>query len=131
MQILGLTIARTATLRKELQSVDTSRGWYPLVREPYAGAWQRNDPETVDSVLAYGPVFACQTLIASDIAKMRCRLVELDANGIWSEVDRNSPFWPVLIAGIARVDFRTFFGYGIVFGVWWFVLGVAIFTFLV
>jgi short-chain fatty acids transporter len=39
-----------------------------------------------------------------------------------------SPFWPVLLAGIARVDFRTFFGYGVVFGVLWFVLGVAIFT---
>ena len=39
-----------------------------------------------------------------------------------------SPFWPVLIAGIARVDFRTFFGYGIVFGLLWFVLGVAIFV---
>jgi short-chain fatty acids transporter len=41
-----------------------------------------------------------------------------------------SPFWPVLIAGIARVDFRTFFGYGVVFGLLWFVLGVAIFTFV-
>jgi hypothetical protein len=27
-----------------------------------------------------------------------------------------SPFWPVLIAGIARVDVRTFFGCGVVFG---------------
>jgi short-chain fatty acids transporter len=41
-----------------------------------------------------------------------------------------SPFWPVLIAGIARVDFRSFFGYGIVFGVLWFTLGVTIFTFV-
>jgi short-chain fatty acids transporter len=41
-----------------------------------------------------------------------------------------SPFWPVLIAGIARVDFRTFFGYGVVFGLVWFALGVAIFTFV-
>jgi short-chain fatty acids transporter len=41
-----------------------------------------------------------------------------------------SPFWPVLVAGIARVDFRTFFGYGVVFGLVWFVLGVAIFTFV-
>jgi short-chain fatty acids transporter len=41
-----------------------------------------------------------------------------------------SPFWPVLLAGIARVDFRTFFGYGVVFGVLWFTLGVAIFTFV-
>jgi short-chain fatty acids transporter len=37
-----------------------------------------------------------------------------------------SPFWPVLIAGIARVDFRTFFGYGAIFSVLWFVLGVGI-----
>ena len=41
-----------------------------------------------------------------------------------------SPFWPVLLAGIARVDFRTFFGYGVVFGLVWFVLGVTIFTFV-
>jgi short-chain fatty acids transporter len=39
-----------------------------------------------------------------------------------------SPFWPVLIAGIARVDFRTFFGYGVVFSLVWFVLGVAVIT---
>ncbi len=95
MELFGLTIARTSKL-KELQSVDTSRGWYPMVREPFAGAWQRNAEESVDSVLAYGPVFACQTLIASDIAKMRCRLVELDGNGIWSEVQTESPFKPVL-----------------------------------
>jgi short-chain fatty acids transporter len=41
-----------------------------------------------------------------------------------------SPFWPVLLAGIARVDFRTFFGYGVVFALLWFTLGVAIFTFI-
>ncbi len=39
-----------------------------------------------------------------------------------------SPFWVVVIAGIARVDFRTFFGYGVVFSVLWFVLGVTLFT---
>lgn len=41
-----------------------------------------------------------------------------------------SPFWPVLIAGIARIDFRAFFGYGVVFAALWFVLGVTIFTFV-
>jgi short-chain fatty acids transporter len=41
-----------------------------------------------------------------------------------------SPFWPVLIAGIARIDFRTFFGYGVVFAALWFVMGVGIFTFV-
>ena len=40
-----------------------------------------------------------------------------------------TPFWYVVIAGIARVNFRTFFGYGVVFGVIWFVIGVVVFTF--
>ena len=39
-----------------------------------------------------------------------------------------SPFWPVLLAGIARVDFRTFFGYGVIFALLWFALGVALVT---
>lgn len=95
MEIFGLSILPTRRL-KELQSVDASRGWHSLIHEPFTGAWQRNVSETVDSVLAYGPVFACQTLIASDVAKMRCRLVEQDGNGIWNEVKAPSPFWPVL-----------------------------------
>jgi short-chain fatty acids transporter len=41
-----------------------------------------------------------------------------------------SPFWPVVIAGVARVDFRIFFGYGVIFSLVWFVLGVVIFTLL-
>jgi short-chain fatty acids transporter len=39
-----------------------------------------------------------------------------------------TPFWYVVIAGIARVDFRTFFGYGVIFGVIWFVIGAIVFT---
>lgn len=41
-----------------------------------------------------------------------------------------SPFWYVIVAGIARVDFRKFFGYGMIFAAIWFVLGVFCFTFL-
>lgn len=41
-----------------------------------------------------------------------------------------SPFWAVVGAGIARVDFRLFFGYRLIFAVIWFVFGVAAFTFL-
>jgi short-chain fatty acids transporter len=40
-----------------------------------------------------------------------------------------SPFWYVVIAGIARVDFRVFFGYGLLFAALWFVIGVLVFTF--
>jgi short-chain fatty acids transporter len=41
-----------------------------------------------------------------------------------------SPFWAVVGAGIARVDFRLLFGYRLIFAVIWFALGVAAFTFL-
>lgn len=41
-----------------------------------------------------------------------------------------SPFWFVIRAEIARMDFRTFFGYGLIFAALWFVLGVLAFTFL-
>jgi short-chain fatty acids transporter len=40
-----------------------------------------------------------------------------------------APFWYVIVAGIARVNFREFFGYGLIFALLWFVLGVVIFTF--
>src|SRR5499426_41223 len=41
-----------------------------------------------------------------------------------------SPFWAVVGAGIARVDFRLLFGYRLIFAAIWFALGVAAFTFL-
>jgi short-chain fatty acids transporter len=40
-----------------------------------------------------------------------------------------SPFWFVVVAGITRVDFRQFYGYGLIYAVLWFVLGVIVFTF--
>jgi short-chain fatty acids transporter len=41
-----------------------------------------------------------------------------------------SPFWYVIVAGIARIDFRKFFGYGVIFAALWFIIGVIIFTLL-
>jgi short-chain fatty acids transporter len=41
-----------------------------------------------------------------------------------------TPFWAVVGAGIARVDFRLMFGYRLIFAALWFVMGVAAFTFL-
>jgi HK97 family phage portal protein len=101
LQIIGSELVRTfgAGLvprgRKELQSVDANRGWWPVIRESFAGAWQRNIEIRQDSVLSFHAVFACQTLIASDISKMRVKLVQKDANGIWSETS-NSAYSPVL-----------------------------------
>jgi HK97 family phage portal protein len=67
----------------------------PWIREPYTGAWQRNDEWTLDSVLAHPAVFACVSLISQDIGKLRPKLVELDANGIWTET-QSAAFSPVL-----------------------------------
>lgn len=41
-----------------------------------------------------------------------------------------TPFWAVVGAGIARVDFRLVFGYRLIFAAIWFIMGVAAFTFL-
>jgi HK97 family phage portal protein len=87
------------TIRKavpgQLASVESRGGWWPIVREPFSGAWQDNEEESVETVVSNSTVFACVSLIASDIAKMRLKLVEQDADGIWNEVD-NPAFSPVL-----------------------------------
>ena len=70
-------------------------GWFPWVSEPYTGAWQRNDEWRMKDVTAHYAVYACVTLIANDIGKLRQRLMTLDANGIWKETSSPS-FSPVL-----------------------------------
>lgn len=95
MQIFGLTISRTKAA-DQLQAVSGyNRSWWPIIRESFAGAWQQNQETTVENVTAHVAVFSCVSLIASDIAKTRIRLVEIDANGIWSEVF-NPAFSPLL-----------------------------------
>lgn len=70
-------------------------GWWPIIREPYSGAWQKNDSWECPTVLAHYAVYACVTLIANDIGKLRQRLMELGSDGIWKET--SSPaFSPVL-----------------------------------
>lgn len=85
----------TTIKRADTDSPVSSRGWWPWVKEPYTGAWQKNDEWTADTVLAYHAVYACITLIANDIGKLRETLVEQDANGIWREI-KVPAFSPVL-----------------------------------
>ncbi len=80
---------------KALAPVDSRSGWYPLIREPYSGAWQQNKEITHETQLAYYAVYSCITLIANDIGKLRPRLVQQDEDGIWSETD-SPAFSPVL-----------------------------------
>lgn len=99
MRLFGLTITRTkAAPRGTLQPVSSlggRRGWFPIIGDWYTGAWQRNDELVLEDWLSYWPVFRCIELISSDIAKMRLRLVQQDAFGVWSEIE-SPAFSPVI-----------------------------------
>lgn len=75
--------------------MDSRGGWWPIIRESYTGAWQKNDEIKVDTALSFHAVYACVTLIAADIGKLRIKLVEQDDDGLWQEVS-SAAFSPVL-----------------------------------
>ncbi|MEH2508688.1 HK97 family phage portal protein [Nitrobacteraceae bacterium AZCC 1564] len=96
MKLFGLPVPFTGERKKALSSVSEGRGgWYPLIREAFAGAWQRNITIDRNAVLAHHAVFSCLTLIASDISKLRVKLMKLDGDGIWSETS-SAAYSPVL-----------------------------------
>lgn len=66
---------------------DNRGGWLPTVREPYTGAWQRNQEWTTDSVTRHTAVYACMSRIAQDIGKLRPKLMELTGDRIWQETE--------------------------------------------
>jgi HK97 family phage portal protein len=96
MKLFGLELSRRTPTNAIPISGRGGQWWpWPIVREPYTGAWQKNDEITAPGALVNPIVFACVTLIASDIGKVRLRLVSQDELGIWSEA--TSPaFSPVL-----------------------------------
>lgn len=94
MRVFGLTITKEKAAAN-LSPVDNRGGWWGIIRESFAGAWQQNVEVKLDTVLTYSAVYACVTLIASDVAKLRLKLVSQDESGIWSEAESPS-FSPVL-----------------------------------
>lgn len=87
MRLFGLEIGFAKT-DKALQSVNSrGSGWFGTVHEPFAGAWQRNVEWNTDSVLSFHAVYACLSMISSDIAKLRLKHVKKGKAGIWSEQD--------------------------------------------
>lgn len=70
-------------------------GWWPIIREPFAGAWQRNLEVRADTVVSNVTVFRCVSMIASDIAKMRLKLIQQVSPGVWEEAD--NPAWSPVI----------------------------------
>lgn len=79
--------------KKTMQTVAGGHGrggWFSIL-EPFAGAWQRNIEVSADTVMAHYAVFACTTLISSDIAKMRISVKLKTSSGIWQEQKSKLP----------------------------------------
>jgi HK97 family phage portal protein len=91
MRLFGFQITKVKA--QTLESVGhSSGGWFPLISEPWGGAWQQHVPiDASRDVLAFSAVFACVTTIARDVAKLRVRLMQEGVDGIGSEVE-DSPF---------------------------------------
>lgn len=95
MKLFGwnITLARQKATG-QLASVDSRGGWWPTIRESYSGAWQQNIEIQVENVMTFAAVYACVTVPARDISKLRIKLVE-ERDGIWTETTSPS-FSPVL-----------------------------------
>ena len=87
-------------------SVTTPVGWsfnspwdwlnnWPVVQEPFTGAWQKNQELRLETVLTYYAVYACINLIAGDIGKLTLKLVEKIKDNVFRDVDVPA-FSPVL-----------------------------------
>lgn len=89
MRLFGIQI--TKAVPESLRPITESRGWWPYIRESFAGAWQQNVQVNQTTVVSYSAVFACISLIASDIAKLGIKLVKQDdKTGIWTETSSPS-----------------------------------------
>jgi HK97 family phage portal protein len=69
-------------------------GWWPIIRESFAGAWQRGVTASVEDVATHPTFFACGTLIAGDVAKCRPMLIE-EVDDVCVEVE-NAAYSPVI-----------------------------------
>lgn len=75
---------------KSLQQPNSRGGWVSLIREAFAGAWQKNIEVSQDVVLANHAVFTCISLISSDISKMPAMLKGKTSDGIWQNIEKDS-----------------------------------------
>jgi HK97 family phage portal protein len=104
MRLFGwdLTLSRT---KAASLPVTTPTGWdwsfglpswgAPIISEPFTGAWQRNMERGALPLTSYYAIYACITLIASDISKCRLRLMTELEDGTEQEIESAS-FSPVL-----------------------------------
>jgi len=93
---VGVLTTVRSRLAAMLSPVSGTGAWWPVVQEPYTGAWQNNDPLTTESALCNPSVFGTISRISEDISKIAPPLLlERDANGFWIETT-NPAYSPVL-----------------------------------
>jgi HK97 family phage portal protein len=99
VRLFGFDVSRS----KALQSVGLSSPGGSLLgflHEPFAGAFQKNVlvRETTQNILTFGAFYACVTLIADDISKLRPKLMLDNPDGTSKEVTGpNNPKGAVLL----------------------------------
>ena len=99
MRVFGLNISvsKATTPAQPTTPLFGDRGnwWWPVIREPFGGAWQRNETLKVESVVTYFAVYSCLSLISTDIGKLGLRLMRETDNGLLVETT-SAAFSPVL-----------------------------------
>lgn len=92
----GFEIVSRKSATAQPVSSQAGGGWFPwIIREPFSGAFQRDIEWTVDTAVMNPTVFACVSMIQSDIGKLRNKLMMQSPDGIG--IETTSPaFSPVL-----------------------------------
>lgn len=81
----GYEVTRRKAAPPSLSGVDDSRGWLRIF-DWAPGAWQQHAGAEITDLFAQSAVYACHTLIARDIGKLRLRLTErAPGQRIWTE----------------------------------------------
>ena len=85
LTLLG-ALSNAATTGKALSPVYPSRSGWRRILEPYSGAWQRNEEETVGTVLCYPTLYGCIMRIATDVGTLPFQLkIRERETGIWKD----------------------------------------------
>lgn len=85
--------------RKKAQDVESKkgwvapsvgRGWWFTVREPFTGAWQKNQEKYFATIFNYPTLYACINRIVSDIGKLPFVVCRRGRGGVWERDDASS-----------------------------------------
>lgn len=75
---------------KAMSPVYDQRGAWTTIYESFTGAWQKDVKVDRDLAYSHYAQFACISLIAADISKLRVKLIGLAESGIWQETSNGA-----------------------------------------